>query len=189
MCIRNRLFAIAIAILPVLTVGQPQEMVLSSQVLKAKDSRTSQTYVQSGNKVRVFPRVVVKATDFANHGLKWWLSKNLPAKMMGYFVREDKGTGMQVRFQPMAFSLSRRDIFCSKANSPDFESCQAEYQLSAQNAVDIQSGNSGEHMISLRMTPPQGLGLKMLKYSAQNYFVLHNQPKLSTFAFIGLPQQ
>ncbi|MBI4405318.1 MAG: hypothetical protein HY537_14235 [Deltaproteobacteria bacterium] len=186
---RFRIAAITVYFLSAIAPAQGREIVLISSVLKAKDSKTSQGYVQMGSKARVYPRIIMRATGAVRSGMKSWMAKQLPSRLTGYLVREDKISGNQVRFQPMAMNLNRKDIFCTMTNSPDDEICQAEYLVSGHGAIDIQAGDSGEHQVMLKVVPPQGLPLRSMKYASSSYFVVDSKPKLSGFAFSGLPQQ
>lgn len=181
------LAAILMGLVAVTAKADPVEVMLSSKIMQVKDSRTMQSYVLKGNKARVYSKVSIHAKGYSNQGLRQWLERRLPNSVDGFFEREDKDTGLSVRYKPVAFKLKRKEIFCTTGSSPEFEVCHADYAVSNANAVDIPGGEGGEHIVTLQMLPPANdLRVKMAKNAPKNYFVLAGDPKLSKYGFAGM---
>jgi hypothetical protein len=170
--------------------GGPLDVVISGEVLSAKDNRTGEPYVIKGNKVRVQSRVMVAVRGFAGGSLREWLEGRLPLKVQGYFEREDKGMGLVTRFKAVTFNLDPASLKCQKDEAPEFRLCTASYTVSRSNTVDIPAGEGGEHVMALQMLPPRAtdFAIKMARGNSVAYSVLSGKPKISLFQFAGLPQ-
>ncbi len=176
----------SIFLFSVVASADPVEVVLSTTISGVKDAKSLQNYVLKGNKARVYAKVQIHAKGYSNQGLRQWLERRLPGNVDGFFEREDKDSGLSVRYKPVAFKLRKAEIFCTGGSTPEYEVCHADYAVSNANAVDIPSGEGGEHMVTLQMLPPSNdFRVKMAKGATKNYFVLAGDPKLSRFGFAG----
>jgi len=182
-------FQLSIVLMGLVAVASadPVEIVLSSKIEKIKDAKSHQNYILKGNKARVYSKVSIHAKGFSNQGLRQWLERKLPNAVDGFFEREDRDSGLAVRYKPVPFKLKRKEIFCTTASSPEYEVCHADYSVSNANAVDIPGGDGGEHVVTLQLLPPANdLRVKMAKASSTNYYVLSGDPKLSKYGFAGM---
>jgi len=178
--------ALALFLLSTVAHADPVEVVLASSISGVKDSRSLQNYVLKGNKARVYAKVQIHAKGYSNQGLRQWLERRLPTNVDGFFEREDRDSGLSVRYKPVAFKLRKAEIFCTGGATPEYEVCHADYAVSNANAVDIPGGEGGEHVVTLQMLPPANdFRVKMSKGATKNYFVLAGDPKLSRFGFAG----
>ncbi len=181
--------ALSFLVLATTASADPIEVVLSSKIVSIKDSKTMNQYILKGNKARVYSKVAIHAKGYANRGLRQWLEKRLPRQLAGYYEREDKDTGLSTRYRPVPFQLRRDQVFCTAGNSPEFEVCHADFAVSTANAVDIPSGEGGEHAVTLQMLPPEGdFRVRMAKSQTKSYVVLSGDPKLSKYSFAGMPE-
>jgi len=170
--------------------GGPLEVVLAGEILSLKDSKSGEAYVLKGNKARAQSRVSMQIRGFDGNSLREWLSEHLPAKVQGYFQREDKSLGLVTRFKVVTFALDPASVKCQRDEAPEFRLCTADYALSRSNTVDIPAGESGEHVVALELLPPRevGFSIQMARGSSRSYNVLTGTPTLSMSQFAGLPE-
>ena len=102
-----------ICMFSMVAMADPVEVVLSTKITGVKDAKSLQNYVLKGNKARVYAKVQIHAKGYSNQGLRQWLERRLPGNVDGFFEREDKDSGLSVRYKPVAFKLRRQEIFCS----------------------------------------------------------------------------
>lgn len=179
-------------VMSALAMSDPLDVVVTTEIISARDSKTNEPYVQTGNKVRVRSHVVVKARGYTSGSLREWLQERLPKSLEGYFEREEVATGLATRFKPITFQLEPESLHCTNdETSPEFRICRAEYKVSRTNTVDIAAGSGGEHRMSLQMLSPRELAfnLQMERGASIGYSVLTDKPKVSDYRFIGLPEQ
>ena len=184
----TRTLVVALAVVFCLpAMADPTEVILSTKLLAIKDAKTMQAYVLKGNKARIYSKVTLHAKGYSNRGLRNWLETRLPKSIPGFFEREDKDTGLSVRYRPVSFQLRRTNIFCTAASSPEYEVCHADDSVSSANAVDLPAGDGGEHAVNLQILPPEGdLRVKIARATAKSYYVLSGDPKLSKYSFAGM---
>lgn len=185
---RCRIFILFCVFFSGLAFSNPKKVVITASILAAKDNRTLASFVKTENKVRIYPKVAVRAIDASHHGLKGWMAR-LPAKLMGQLVRKDKAGGRKVWFRPMTFYRSTDSLYCTRADSsPDLDWCEMQYVVSKKNAVDIDPGGSGDHEVELKIISPWSFNARVVQGASHKYYVNHSRPRLSSFAFAGLPQ-
>lgn len=185
---RCRIFILFCVFFSGLAISDPKKVVVTASIMSTRDNRTLASFVKIGNKVRLYPKIAVRALDASNNGLKGWMARRLPARLMGRLVRTDKTSGLKVWFRPITLYRSKDSLYCTRADSQDLDWCEMQYVVSKKNAVDIDPGGSGYHEVGLKIISPWNFNARVVQGASHKYYVNHSRPRLSSFAFAGLPQ-